>query len=557
MMRRLVICAALCLSALIYCDAACGDPPSVHRPKKLIEAGWDAPDVAQLGRALPQIEKRPFDGLMFDVEAAQAPARLPFGRLFANEPWSRSWFEPAIADLKKLTAARPLEKFVRVAALPGGVDWFDDAGWRNITAHWRIVAWTVRQAGLKGIAFDPEAYHPEQAVFRYGVQPQRAKRDFAQYAAQARRRGREVMQAIAEECPDPTILCLFLNSACGAAAVQGDPQAVLHGHLYGLLPAFLDGWLDAAPPTLTVVDGCEDAYLFNSPEQYLQAAHLIRGPCQELVSPENRAKYRAQVQVGFGVYLDAYWNPKSSPWHVDALGGAPAARLGANVASALYAADEYVWIYGERFRWWPTNASRVEAQSWPEVLPFCDEYLRCARDPLGYARDRIGRQRASGKLASAVRNGGFDRALAPADWVPWPDASSQAELAWDELAGCAKPGSARVQKAQNNGLLQTLAVNPGERYVVRAKCKLRGDGDALLRIGWQTAPGRWNGAAPERAFFAGGSRTKWRELFGVVEVPAGTTRLAILLSAYGQTTPDAAAWFDDVEMFPLIIELRD
>ena len=66
-------------------------------------------------------------------------------------------------------------------------------------------------------------------------------------------------------------------------------------------------------------------------EEFLEAALRIKGACQELVSPENRAKYRAQVQVSFGIYLDAYWNPKGSSWYIDGKGGSRVERLAANV----------------------------------------------------------------------------------------------------------------------------------------------------------------------------------------------------------------------------------
>ena len=137
------------------------------------------------------------------------------------------------------------------------------------------------------------------------------------------------------------------------------------------------------------MDGCESAYRYNSVNQYLEAALAIKGACQELVSPENRAKYRARVQVSFGIYLDAYWNPKTSPWYIDGLGGPRVARLRENLRTALRVADEYVWVYGEKFRWWPTPNRRVKEQTWPEALPGCERALALARDPVDYARGRI------------------------------------------------------------------------------------------------------------------------------------------------------------------------
>ena len=131
---------------------------------------------------------------------------------------------------------------------------------------------------------------------------------------------------------------------------------------------------------IVLVDGCESAYRYNSRQQFLESAMQIKGACQELVSPENRAKYRAHVQVSFGMYLDAYWNPKDSPSYLDGLGGPRVQRLRVNTSVALAAADEYVWVYGERFRWWPTPNQGVRPETWAEAIPGCEQALRYARD---------------------------------------------------------------------------------------------------------------------------------------------------------------------------------
>jgi len=156
-------------------------------------------------------------------------------------------------------------------------------------------------------------------------------------------------------------------------------MGALPGHAYGLLPGFVNGWLDAAPPTLTFVDGCEQAYRYNSRLDYLTGANLVRNKCLRLVAPENRYKYRAQVQVGFGVYLD----PPDSNRYIDPGAQTPVQRLAENVAAALDAADEYVWIYGEKASWFPSPHPLADKVRWPEKMPGIEQALRLAADPVG------------------------------------------------------------------------------------------------------------------------------------------------------------------------------
>src|SRR5207302_1841281 len=106
-----------------------------------------------------------------------------------------------------------------------------------------------------------------------------------------------------------------------------------------------------------------------------EAVVVLKGAAQELVSPENRAKYRAQVQIGFGIYLDAYRNPPTSPWYIDGKGSPRVDRLQANLAAALRATDEYVWVRGEKARWWPSPKSEGAPPTWAEALPGSDKIM--------------------------------------------------------------------------------------------------------------------------------------------------------------------------------------
>ncbi len=542
----------------------------MRRPKKLIATGWDQADSERLLKNLEQMEKQPFDGVVIRIVGRiDDKRRCQLRGAFLNRKWQREWFLPCVRNLKACKFRRFTDNFILIGANPGNVDWFDDAGWAQIVDHWRIAAWIARQSGFKGLLFDPEPYAKPHAQFRYAAQPQQGKHTFNDYYAKARERGRQAMQAVVDEFPDITLYCYFMNSVNAAATGHADPRLVLSTFGYGLYPAFIDGWLDAAPPTVAFVDGCESAYRYNSVREYLEAGTLIRGACQELVSPTNRAKYRAQVQVSFGVYLDAYWNPKDSEWgrwFVDGLGGPRVARLRANVHTALRVADQYVWIYGEKFRWWPTPNRRVRDDTWPVALPGCEKVLRLCRDPVDYARTQIAQLTKAGKLADLARNGDFayekgrynqgapvdwKEGGAPAGWHFWQEKASKGTFTWDRETGAAGKGSARAANVANGCFIQSFAVEPGHIYAVRAVRRLQGKGGAWMRVRWQTAESKWTAVVQDKMIYSGGPRGQWQELFGVAEVPEGVGRLVLLLGVGGQISAEDVAWYDDVGLYRL------
>lgn len=561
---------ALAFLCLCACTPLLADAQDMRLRKKLIATGWDKPDSQRLLENLAEMEKRPFDGVVIEVSGRTPDGKpCPIRPTFSSQKWQAEWFGQVVDQLKACKFRRMTDNFITLGANPGDVDWFDDEGWKTIVEHWRIAAWIAKQSGFKGILFDPEPYTPPHAAYSYAAQPQRDKHGFADYYAKARQRGREIMQAVAGEYPDITLFCYFLNSVNVTATGMADPRMALASHAYGLLPAMVDGWLDAAPPTVQFVDGCESAYRYNSVAEYLEAAVAIKGACQELVSPENRAKYRAQVQVSFGMYLDAYWNPKDSQWgawYIDGLGRPRVERLRANTATALRVADEYVWVYGEKFRWWPTPNRGVRPETWPEALPGCEDALRWARDPIDYARTKIAYLRQAGTLVNLARNGDFasqtaesfdggeetwQEGRAPAGWHAWQEASSRGTFTWDRDVGAGAKGSARASGVAGGCFIQAYSAKPGQRYAVRAVCKLQGQADAWVRIRWQTAEGAWTAEMLDRLIYAQNPQAEWSEIFGVVEVPEGVGRLVILLSVRGRPSPEDAVWYDDVELYVL------
>ncbi len=433
--------------------------------------------------------------------------------------------------------------------------------------HWRIAAWIAKQSGCKGLLFDPEPYTPPHAQFSYAAQPGQKQHSFNQYAEKARQRGRQVMQAVVEEYPNITLFCYFMNSVSAAATGRADPRPALAAEGYGLYPAMVDGWLDVAPPGVVLVDGCESAYLYNSRQQFLDAAVQMKGACQELVSPENRAKYRAQVQASFGLYLDAYWTPKGSPWYIDGRGGSRVERLRINTVDALAAADEYVWIYGEQFRWWPTPNGGVHPETWPEALPGCDRALRYARDPLDFARREMARLKQAGQLVNLARNGDFSLPTAksidggasrngPLAGRPPAGARGRRNVRTEPLLGTAKPEPRPKARPRPAALPMAASFRPTRQSPASATQSARHTSYMATAMPGCGSAGRrpmasWTAETQDRLFYGGTSPDRWQQLFGVVEVPERAGRLIILLSVDGQTATEDAAWFDDVELYKL------
>lgn len=229
--------------------------------------------------------------------------------------WLRCWETKTTltTNLKSCRFARFTDNFLRFNATPGNLDWADDSGWAALADKAGHCAWLMKQAGCQGLAIDFESYGAHQFQFDAGK-----GRAFADTAARARKRGAQWVQAVAREFPDAVLLTLWMNSINLKAGASDAPDTILAAAGYGLLPAFIDGMLAAAPPAMVFVDGCENGYYLDSAEEYLRAAHEMRswnGGAIRLVSPVNRPKYRQQVQAGFGFYLDMFLNDATNRYY--------------------------------------------------------------------------------------------------------------------------------------------------------------------------------------------------------------------------------------------------
>jgi len=96
--------------------------------KKLIEFGWDEPDTKFMREHQEEMERSPFDGCVFHLEARKAGASKGS---FTWEAWGNRAFTeeellPALDDLKAAEFRRFQENFLRFNTTPAKLNWFDD-----------------------------------------------------------------------------------------------------------------------------------------------------------------------------------------------------------------------------------------------------------------------------------------------------------------------------------------------------------------------------------------------------------------------------------------------
>jgi len=369
MTRRELLLLGLGVGGTLFGCATVPTPPGAPT-KKLIEFGWDEPDAAFMRRHIAQMEQLPFDGVVFHVNYA-APDGKPGNFLW--EAWGRRAFTeaelaPALADLTTTPFGRFTHNFLRFNTSPGDVDWFDD--FSAILANARLAARVAHDGKTTGILFDTEQYHAP--LFDYREQRDHGAKSWEAYAAQARRRGREIMEAFQYGYPDVTVFLTFGYGVPWLEMRRGAPS--LAACEYGLLAPFLDGMVDVASGRTRLVDGYEPTYFHNKDLAKFAAAYrMITEDLLPIVADPRR--YRRRLSVGFGLFLD--YDPQERPWNgVDGSANYyTPADFEASVRAALAVADEYVWVYAQTPRWWSAAGTSVDL---PEG--YADALRRARRD---------------------------------------------------------------------------------------------------------------------------------------------------------------------------------
>ena len=187
--------------------------PPARPAKKLIEYGWDVPYPDQVRKDIRNMEKKPFDGVIFRLRE--------WNHAFDPRPWDEAQLKPQFDDLAAIEWTTFTDNFLCLyAANNWKMDWFNDEQWKNITANLRLSAKAAKIGRCAGLVFDPEPYGDNPWAYP-GMNPNRT---FAEVEAQVHKRGAQFMTALQTELPNVRLLTFFHQSLFGGLLDKPDLQ---------------------------------------------------------------------------------------------------------------------------------------------------------------------------------------------------------------------------------------------------------------------------------------------------------------------------------------------
>ncbi len=344
------------------CFAASAFQPSLSG-KKLISYGTDWPNTAYVRSHIRDMEKHPFDGIVIGVSESTEPSLS--GDMLGFHVWSKTAFdaakyEHAIDDLRATKFEKFTDNFIQVEAMPGDVDWFDDAQWDAVVHNFRILARVAKLGGCVGLELDPEQYGAERVFTPLAWSDAKLHgKTEQQYKAQAIVRGEQLMRGLNAEFPGIKILCLFGPALTQACALS--PK-----HDYALLAPFLEGMARAADEKTQIIDGFEQSYGYHV-EPAFAAARESMQQARDTFTDKNA--FDRVMRKGFGLWADNDSGHRG--WSLDhpEKNCFQPATWQNGVHFALAYTDEYVWVWREKIHEW----------EYKEVSPAFEDAQRAAR----------------------------------------------------------------------------------------------------------------------------------------------------------------------------------
>ena len=544
MKKALLFTVAFCL-AVSSAEAA--------KKKKVIGCGWGfntatADDFLAHSK---EFGETGLDGVLVWLRGRDKSGRSVGMRAIYDQDWTYEAFAPMVPKLREMTKHNAFkENFLITMRSPRERKaWTDDAVWARLAENMRVAARIARDGGCVGLHMDLEDYSKVRQFYR---SPDEMPYD--ELCRLVRRRGAEVFKGVFAEYPKAKVLSFWFLSWLHSSKKAQDACVVTHER-QDLWPAFVNGILDVLPPTATLIDGNEHAYRFSSEKNdFAVSAHRTSRKLIDLVEPENRAKYATQMQISFGLYLDMYTNPEGAKWYFPPTCGSRLRTFSENLEQAMDVADEYVWVYGEKFqfiKWkdgFKVNKS-CNADRWDDVLPGFNSTVAFLNDRESFGRRRVAELAAEGKLCNLAPNAACDgiggKLPQPFGcWQPGKKEKHAGTFGCDQSMGDGDSTSLCAEGVPSGCFTLKLPdIKPGGTYVV--KCSSKGKGTSAM-VTWTDDKRNWMDSVYVQSWEQSGD---WRRGFITVRAPFTAKNLHLHLGV--SLVPGEKCWFDSIEIIPL------
>ena len=240
-------------------------------------------------------------------------------------------------------------------------------------------------------------------------------------------------------------------------------------------------------------------------------------------------------------------------------------------SQAMMCADEYCWVYGEKYSWIKWDCAekmlkglprhmKIRPETWEEKLPgFTKNMNFIAKGEKAYQTvyDHLAE---NGKLANRIRNpkcvpgknkktasaeraSDWNTGSLPPGWFFWRKNPKLGSFSLDTTVGLDDTFSVRAAGTGEASFILITSVKPGQVYSCEAFKK--GNGNARLSIRWQRGKKWLISVKYDEVFsFSGKPNDQgWQRAFGFVKVPQEADKLVLLLGV--DLKPDETVWFDN------------
>lgn len=317
--------------------------------KKLIEFGWDFPNVSYLKANIAKMEEAPFDGVVFAFD-------FDIYNAFDTAQYLDSKFQ--YKDLSQIQWKKFSDNFLLVrGASYTGAHWLDDASWSKIIENLKKVSLAVKMSKAKGIGFDAEYYYKDPLLNPWLYKPSLYNNlSYQDLGKVVRKRGKQFMQALQTYKPDIKILSFWLLLLPYFQSVN-QPIAETGMALY---PFFVEGMLEGKNETSEIIDGNENSYGFQKAETYITSSVNLRDIGSNMISKSLLPDFN-QISYAQAIFFDLLY-AKSTEYDKGFDHETKARWLAYNLYNAYKTTDKYVWFYNERINWWKGDVDSGVAQ---------------------------------------------------------------------------------------------------------------------------------------------------------------------------------------------------